>query len=86
MTTMKTKEDLHWDDESSVNRGYDIKTSSLMHEEERKKNNFDRKAGLIKGRQKAYFDTKSIDSRTFMTKIGPIEQRETTSMGTTNLK
>ena len=50
MTTMKTKEDLYWDDENSVNRGYDIKTSSLMHEEERKENNFDRKAGLIKGR------------------------------------
>ena len=52
MTTMKTKEDLHWDDENSVNRGYDIKTSSLMHKGERKDNNFDRKAGLIKGEDK----------------------------------
>ena len=50
MTTMKTKEDLYWDDENSVNKGHNIKTSSLMHEEERKENNFDRKAGLIKGR------------------------------------
>ena len=49
---MKTKEDLYWEDENSVNRGYDIKTSSLMHEEERKDNNFDRKAGLIKGEDK----------------------------------
>ena len=31
MTTMKTKEDLYWDDENSVNKGYDIKTSSFMH-------------------------------------------------------
>ena len=45
---MKTKEGLHWDDENSANRGYNIKTSSLMHEEERKENNFDRNAGLIK--------------------------------------
>ena len=49
---MKTKEDLYWEDENSVNRGYDIKTSSFMHEEERKENNFDRKAGLIKGEDK----------------------------------
>ena len=31
---MKTKEDLYWEDENSVNRGYDIKTSSLMHKGE----------------------------------------------------
>ena len=52
---MKTKEDLYWEDENSVNRGYDIKTSSLMHEEERKDNNFDRKAGLIKREIKGIF-------------------------------
>ena len=49
---MKTKEDLYWDDENSVNKGHNIKTSSLMHEEERKENNFDRKAGLTKGEDK----------------------------------
>ena len=72
---MKTREGLHWDDENSVNRGYNIKTSSLMHEEERKGNNFDKKTGLIKRNKRHIFDTKSIDYGTFMTKIGPIEQK-----------
>ena len=78
---MKTKEDLHWDDENSVNRGYNIKTSSLMHEEERKGNNFYRKTGLIKRNKRHIFDTKSIDIGTFMTKIGPKEQRGTNKHG-----
>ena len=48
-----------------------------MHEGERKRNDFYRKTGLMKGRKGAYFDTKSIDFGTFMTKIGPKEQRGT---------
>ena len=45
-------------------------------------NSFDRKAGLTKGKgKKGYFDTKSIDSMTLMTKIGRIEQRGTQAWG-----
>ena len=78
---MKTKEGLHTDDENSVNRRYYIKTSSLMHEEERKGNNFYRKTGLIKRNKRHIFDTKSIDYGTFMTKIGQKEQRGTNKHG-----
>ena len=46
-----------------------------MHEGERKRNDFYRKTGLMKGRKGAYFDTKSIDFGTFMNKIGPKETK-----------
>ena len=78
---MKTKEGLHTDDENSVNRRYYIKTSSLMHEEERKGNNFYRITGLIKRNKRHIFDTKSIDYGTFVTKIGQIQQRGTDKHG-----
>ena len=46
-----------------------------MHEGERKRNDFYRKTGLIKGRKGHIFDTKSIDFGTSMTKIGPKETK-----------
>ena len=52
-----------------------------MHEGERKRNDFYRKTGLMKGRKGAYFDTKSIDFGTFMTKIGPRKQTGTNKHG-----